>query len=126
MRNKIIVGAAALLVVVIAWSVVRWRENSSAGGPPGGRRGAMAGGMAVPVVVTEVAKRDVPIFLDGLGTVQAFNTVTVRARVDGELTKISFTEGQDVKAGDELAIIDPRPYQAALDQAIAKKSTDEA
>src|SRR6516164_8539716 len=128
MRKKIIIGVAALLVLVVAWSLVRARANSAGGAQSaGGRRGSPPqGAMTVPVVATEVAKRDVPIFLDGLGTVQAFNTVTVRARVDGELTKVSFTEGQDVKAGDELAIIDPRPYQAALDQAIAKKATDEA
>jgi multidrug efflux system membrane fusion protein len=67
-----------------------------------------------------------PIYLDGLGTVQAFNTVTVRTRVDGELTQIRFKEGQDVKAGDLLAVVDPRPFQAALDQMSAKKAQDEA
>ena len=82
--------------------------------------------LPVPVVPGVVAKRDVAIYLDGLGTVQAFNTVTVRARVDGAIDKILFTEGQDVQAGDVLAQIDPRPYQAQLDQAIAKKAQDEA
>jgi multidrug efflux system membrane fusion protein len=67
-----------------------------------------------------------PIYLDGLGTVQAFNTVTVRTRVDGELTQIRFKEGQNVKAGDLLAVVDPRPFQAALDQMSAKKAQDEA
>lgn len=80
----------------------------------------------VPVLAETVQERDVPIYLDGLGTVQAYNTVTVHARVDGELKKVAFTEGQDVKAGDLLAIVDPDPYQAALDQAKAKKAEDQA
>ena len=81
---------------------------------------------AVPVQATVATKRDVPVYLTGLGTVQAFNTVTVKTRVDGELQKVAFTEGQDVKAGDLLAQIDPRPFQATLDQATAKKVQDEA
>jgi membrane fusion protein, multidrug efflux system len=80
----------------------------------------------VPVVATAVAQKDMPIYLEGIGTVQAFNTVTVRARVDGQITKIAFTEGQDVHAGDLLAQIDPDPYRAALAQAVAKKAQDEA
>jgi multidrug efflux system membrane fusion protein len=80
----------------------------------------------VPVVAGQVEQKDVPIYLEGLGTVQAFNTVTVHTRVDGQLDKVLFTEGQNVKAGDLLAQIDPRPYQATLDQAIAKKAQDEA
>jgi multidrug efflux system membrane fusion protein len=80
----------------------------------------------VPVVAGKVEQKDTPIYLDGLGTVQAFNTVTVHTRVDGELQQVLFTEGQDVKTGDLLAVIDPRPFQAALDQAIAKKAQDEA
>ncbi len=128
MRKKIIIAAAALVFLLVVWSIFKSRSPAGAGSQAaGGRRGGpVPPGTVIPVVATDVAKRDVPVFLDGLGTVQAFNTVTVRARVDGELTKISFTEGQDVKAGDELALIDPRPYQAALDQAIAKKATDEA
>jgi multidrug efflux system membrane fusion protein len=80
----------------------------------------------VPVVAGKVEQKDVPIYLDGLGTVQAFNTVTVHPRVDGELVKILFSEGQDVKSGDLLAVIDPRPFQSALDQAVAKKAQDQA
>lgn len=80
----------------------------------------------VPVVTGLAKQKDVPIYLDGLGTVQAFNTVTVHTRVDGELVKIAFTEGQDVKTGDLLAQIDPAPYQAALNQAAAKKAQDAA
>src|SRR6185437_16143246 len=68
----------------------------------------------------------VPVYLDGLGTVQASNTVAVHSQVDGKLQSVNFVEGQKVKAGDVLAIVDPRPFQAALDQAKAKKAQDEA
>lgn len=81
---------------------------------------------AVPVKIAPVEKADFPVFLTGLGTVQAFNTVQVRTRVDGQITRIAFKEGQFVKAGDTLVEIDPRPYQATLDQAKAKKAQDEA
>jgi multidrug efflux system membrane fusion protein len=80
----------------------------------------------IPVVGGVVEQRDTPIYLDGIGTVQAFNTVTVHAQVDGVLQKVAFREGQDVRAGDLLAVVDPRPYQAQLDQATAKKAEDEA
>jgi membrane fusion protein, multidrug efflux system len=81
---------------------------------------------AIPVIVTNVARKDVPIYLTGLGTVQASNTVTVTAQVEGVLEKVAFVEGQDVKKGQLLAQIDPRPYQAQLEEAIAKKAADEA
>jgi multidrug efflux system membrane fusion protein len=81
---------------------------------------------AVPVVAGTAEIKDVPVYLTGLGTVQAFNTVTVNTRVDGQLDKVAFTEGQDVKAGDVLAQIDPRPFQAALDLAKATKAKDMA
>jgi membrane fusion protein, multidrug efflux system len=81
---------------------------------------------AIPVDIAAATSRNMPIYLTGLGTVQALNTVTVTSRVDGQLVKIAFTEGQDVKAGDILAQVDPRPFKAALDQAIAKKAQDTA
>src|SRR5450759_1823370 len=81
---------------------------------------------AVPVTIAPVAKTDFPVYLNGLGTVQGFNTVLVRTRVDGQIDKIAFTEGQLVKKGDLIAEIDPRPFQAALDQAKATKAQDEA
>ena len=80
----------------------------------------------VPVAVAAASRADVPVFLRGLGTVQAFNAVTVKARVDGTLMEVKVTEGQEVKKGDLVAVIDPRPYQAALDAAMAKKAQDEA
>ena len=80
----------------------------------------------VPVVLTPVVAQDVPIYAAGIGTVQASNTVTVKVRVDGEIQRVAFTEGQDVHEGDVLAQIDPRPYQAALSQAEANRARDQA
>ena len=80
----------------------------------------------VPVVEDAVRSQDVPIYATGIGTVQAFNTVTIRTRVDGQVDKVAFTEGQDVKVGDLLAQIDPRPFQAQLEQAQAQKASHEA
>jgi multidrug efflux system membrane fusion protein len=81
---------------------------------------------AVPVVVAAARTEDVPITLSGIGTVQAYNTVNVQSQVDGQISQILFQEGQDVKAGDRLAIIDPRPYQAQLQQQVAARMRDEA
>jgi multidrug efflux system membrane fusion protein len=76
--------------------------------------------------VATAKRMDYPVTIDGLGQVQAYNTVTVRTRVDGQIEKIAFQEGQMVKAGDLIAQIDPRPFQAALDQAKAKQAQDQA
>ncbi|MFG1422356.1 efflux RND transporter periplasmic adaptor subunit [Roseixanthobacter liquoris] len=81
---------------------------------------------AIPVIATTVREESFPVYATGLGTVQAFNSVTVKVRVDGELDKVTFSEGQDVKAGDVLAQIDPRPFQATLAQAQAAKAKDQA
>src|SRR5271157_4116518 len=81
---------------------------------------------AVPVTVTTASKQDVPIWLRALGTVQAYYSVQLRPRVDGTLTEVPVKEGQDVRQGDLLAVIDPRPYKATLDAAIAKKQQDQA
>ena len=80
----------------------------------------------IPVVATMAQTGDVPIYLTGLGTVQAYNMVTVHVLVSGTLNKVTFVEGQDVKAGELLAQIDPRPFQAQLDQVVAAKERDEA
>ncbi len=94
----------------------------------GGRRGRPGGADAtpIPVLTAQSATKDVPIYLDGLGTVQAFNQVQIRPQVDGPLLEVRFREGQDVAKGDVLARIDPRPFQASLDAAAAKKQQDEA
>jgi multidrug efflux system membrane fusion protein len=85
-----------------------------------------AGAPGVPVTAGTVKAEDVPVYLNGIGTVQAYNMVTIKSRVDGQIVAVNFTEGQEVKAGDRLFQIDPRPYQALLEQAQANKAKDEA
>ncbi|HYM04018.1 MAG TPA: efflux RND transporter periplasmic adaptor subunit [Stellaceae bacterium] len=80
----------------------------------------------IPVTAAPAEARDMPIYIRGIGAVQAYNTVVVKSRVDGQIVKVAFTEGQEVKAGDPLFQIDPRPFQAALEQASANKQKDEA
>jgi len=115
---------ASLAMLIAAWGgYVGWQHRATA---KIAATTASAPSPAIPVSIATVERRDVPIYLTGLGTVQAFNTVTVKTRVDGELVKVAFTEGQDVKAGDLLAQIDSRPFQATYDQVVAKKVQDEA
>lgn len=117
------------IVVVLAAMIgglLWWRLHAGAPGKATVGRGGRGDGGPVPVVTGLAVQTNVNIYLDGLGTVQAFNTVTVHVRVDGQLEKVNFTEGQAVRAGDLLAEIDPAPYQAALAQAIAKKGQDQA
>jgi multidrug efflux system membrane fusion protein len=111
--------AALLLVVLLAgaWRGLLYKPAEAA---------AKAAPPPIAVDTADVTQADVPIYLQGLGTVQAFYTVTVTARVDGELQKIGFTEGQAVHKGDLLAQLDPRPNQAAYDQAVATKAKDAA
>ena len=80
----------------------------------------------IPVTVASAQRKDVPIYLNGLGTVQAYNTVTIHSQIDGRLEELPFKEGQDVHVGDILAKIDPRTYQAQYDQAVANKAKDAA
>ena len=87
---------------------------------------ASASAPSVPVVAEPVKSGEVPIYLRGIGTVQAYNTDTIRAQVQGQITQIAFKEGQTVHAGDLLAQIDPRPFQAQLDQSIANRERDQA
>lgn len=87
---------------------------------------AGAGPQPIPVAVATAEKRDVPVFLEGLGSVQAYNTVSLKSRVDGQIVEIAFKEGQYVKQGDLLLVIDPRPYQVQLEQAQAALARDQA
>jgi membrane fusion protein, multidrug efflux system len=81
---------------------------------------------SVPVTVGTAEKKDIPVLVHGIGTVQAYKTVTVKTRVDGQIVKVAFEEGQEVKVGDPLFQVDPRPFQAALEQALAAKQRDQA
>ncbi|WP_436202172.1 MdtA/MuxA family multidrug efflux RND transporter periplasmic adaptor subunit [Astrobacterium formosum] len=96
------------------------------GGGPGGSGGRFRSDLPVPVLASPAATADVPVYLDGVGTTRALNTVTVKPQVEGKLIEILFREGQDVARGDVLAKIDPVTFQATLDQALAKKAQDEA
>jgi membrane fusion protein, multidrug efflux system len=111
-------GVAAALLIVIGWVWVSRTPATAA---------AAGGGPAAVAVDTAVAtRRDVPVYLEGLGNVQAFYTARITARVDGELQRVGFVEGQLVRKGDVLAQIDPRPLQAALDQANGMRAKDAA
>ena len=117
-----------VLVMVALGGYLGWRHIQGQGIAET-RPGKTDGGdklSAVPVTVAPVKLTDFPVYLNGLGTVEPYDTVTVRSRVDGEVIKVAFKQGQMVKEGDILVQIDPRPYQAALDQALAKKDQDEA
>jgi membrane fusion protein, multidrug efflux system len=116
-----------LATVLIAAAVVGgWLYLAPTGAAPSGTAGTRAANQAAPVHVAVVEKRAFPIALTGLGTVQATNTVTVRSRVDGQIEKVAFEEGQMVKQGDLLVQIDPAPFRATLDQATAKLAQDQA
>ncbi len=101
-------------------------DAAAPGAPSKGKGGFSAGGVVVPVVVATAQRGDLPVYFNGLGTVTAFNTVTVRSRVDGQLTSIAFKEGQFVHEGDLLAQIDPRPFQVQLAQALGQLAKDQA
>jgi multidrug efflux system membrane fusion protein len=117
-RSRLIyVALACLAAVAVAGGVLIWGRGKTkqVSGPP-----------PVPVIVAAAAQQDVPIYYDALGTVSAFNTVALRAQVNGQILSVDFRQGQEVKQGDVLAKIDPAPYKAALDQAVAKKADDQA
>jgi multidrug efflux system membrane fusion protein len=118
-------GVVVVGVVLVAAAVGYFffdqalRDKARAAVSPSGPAG-------IPVTIAVAEAKDVPIFIRGLGTVQAYKTVSVKSRVDGQIVKVDFREGQNVKEGDLLFQIDPRPYQAALDRAAAAKQRDEA
>ncbi len=109
---------AGIAVASVAAAVIFWRHGST--------RLAQTAPPSVPVTIIEAAQQDVPIYYDALGTVFALNTVAIRAQVNGQIVSVDFRQGQEVRKGDVLARIDPAPFQAAFDQAVAKKSEDEA
>jgi membrane fusion protein, multidrug efflux system len=126
MKKSRTIWWVVVLVALGGGGYYGWQKYQAAEAAKAAQQAAAARRPAIPVNTAKVEKADFPVYLTGLGTVQGFNTVQVRTRVDGQIDKIAFTEGQMVKAGDLLAEIDPRPYQATLDQAVAKKAQDEA
>jgi multidrug efflux system membrane fusion protein len=115
--------AIAVILALVAAAAVTPRLIGSVAAPADAQSPAPSA-PGVPVTAGTVASTNVPVFLNAIGTVQAYNMVTIRSRVDGQIVKIAFQEGQEVKAGDPLIQIDPRPFQAALDQAIASQEKD--
>ena len=114
-NGRFVPGRAILALQLVGWALFALAAFPHPGQtqqPP-----SDAAGPGIPVTVTPVVRQDVPIYLRNIGAVQAFQAVTVRSRVDGTLDQVFFTEGQDVKRGDRLALIDPRPYAAVLAQA---------
>ena len=115
-------GIAIVVLAGIGWWL-HSRGQAAATARPGGGSGEAR---AVPVQLAKVEQKDLPIWVEGLGTVAAFQQVTVRAQVDGRLDKVLFKEGQAVKAGDVLAQIDPRPFEVQLHQAEGALARDKA
>ena len=120
-RRFLTILIAGVLIVGAAMAIFGQGQQRQRGG---GRFGNPEG--PVPVLAAEARVADVPVYLEGVGTTRALNMVTVHSQVDGTLVGVNFREGQDVKAGDVLARIDPTTYQAQLDQVTAKKALDEA
>jgi len=116
----------AVIVAVLAAAGGAYFFLDNSGRDKAQAAAAAASRAAIPVTAAIAEQKNVPVFVRGLGTVQAYKTVSVKTRVDGQIVKISFDEGQEVKAGDPLFQIDPRPFQAALEQAQAAKQRDEA
>jgi multidrug efflux system membrane fusion protein len=116
----VFVAASAAVGVVPQLRGYVWPEVKAADAP------APPVAPGIPVTAGTVAAQDVPVFLNGIGSVQPYNMVTIKSRVDGQIVKVNFTEGQEVKAGDPLVEIDPRSYKAAFDLAVATQEKDQA
>ena len=116
----------AVVIVLIILLVVFLRQHSAKSAQQAQAAAAGARNRTTVVAVAPVAERDVPVYLDGLGNVNALNTVTVKTRIDGQLLRFDFQEGQVVHAGQEIALIDPGPSEATLAQAQATLFKDEA
>jgi membrane fusion protein, multidrug efflux system len=115
-----------ILFILVAVAIIGVIATISLRSQPTVQRAGRGGDQPVPVIAAAARLADVPVYIDGVGTTRALNTVTVRPQVDGKLISVLFREGQDVKRGDVLARIDPTTYQALYDQAVAKKAQDEA
>jgi multidrug efflux system membrane fusion protein len=120
-KQKIIVTTAILTVVLAGGGFLYFKRSQHSP-----QATAVEPSPAVPVIAAAVTSKNVPIYLRGIGTVIAYNTDIVRSQIQGQLTQITFTEGQTVKAGDLLAQIDPRPYQAQIEQLTANRDRDQA
>ena len=122
--NRRTILAALILIAAAGGGYAIWQHKPAEGGDAP-QRGKWGKG-PIPVLIATAQQRDMPVYLNGLGTVQAYNSVTVHSRVDGELVDVGFKEGQNIHSGDLLARIDPRSYQAQLEQAQAAKDKDVA
>jgi multidrug efflux pump subunit AcrA (membrane-fusion protein) len=120
-RRITVFSIAGLVVATVAavYYMPHWQQTVTAVSK-GGRRGGPPASEPVPVLAAAVRAADVPVYLDGVGTAKALNTVTVRSQVDGKIIEVLFAEGQDVPKGYLLAKIDPATYQAAFDQTAGK------
>jgi len=126
-RNMLVRYIVLVLVVLaVGFGVWRIRTGRQLAAADAAQKQAQMTNRPTPVQITAVQQRTMPIFLSALGNVTPYNTVTLKARVSGELTQINFTEGQNVHQGETLMVIDPRPYQAALDQARGQLVHDQA
>ncbi len=125
-RYLLMVGCAGLLSGMVVLLLGCGNAPAPLQGPVGKKGQQNRGSQPVPVAVAKAETRDLPVFLSGLGSVEAFNTVVVKSRIDGQLVQIAFKEGQEVNKGALLAVIDPRPYQVALSQAEATLYKDQS